>query len=343
MMLPPEVVAGLRFDLNRPFGNGYDDDGNRRGRRTDVTASSPPPTKHPRIGRRPFGTTVKLDLNNDGLVTAAQQRSRARLRRLISDIYARQQYAKQLYVMMMLLTDQWDTQAAPNTYAWSAEPGLSQQQQQELTARAIAQWAINVVDFRDADSAMTPFEYDVNPFNGWDVDGVLGSGDDNTVADRRLVWGCEYPELLLTETLAFHDRRVQDTSTNGKLNDMSNPDLDMDQFRVPQGSLFFELYNTRGRNGTMRPARRSVHEWRQPAIGPREDGAARSQHTGLPSLAHRDLGEHARLARQYHQRRQFSLAWQDRPDEFRSLSVERQRDNRSALECVRSGQAHRAR
>ena len=37
----------------------------------------------------------------------------------------------------------------------------------ELTAHRIAQWAINVVDFRDADAIMTPFEYDVNPFNGW--------------------------------------------------------------------------------------------------------------------------------------------------------------------------------
>ena len=38
---------------------------------------------------------------------------------------------------------------------------------------AIAQWAINVVDFRDADSIMTPFEYDANPYNGWITDGNL--------------------------------------------------------------------------------------------------------------------------------------------------------------------------
>ena len=32
----------------------------------------------------------------------------------------------------------------------------------EDTAESLAQWAINVVDFRDADSIMTRFEYDPN-------------------------------------------------------------------------------------------------------------------------------------------------------------------------------------
>ncbi|MCA9200159.1 MAG: hypothetical protein KDA87_21620, partial [Planctomycetales bacterium] len=82
---------------------------------------------------------------------------------------------------------------------------------------------------------------------------------------RRIVWGCEYPELLLTETAAWHDRRVKDTS------DETPPDMDendsgeaakraiqddmtgmwiegdasLDQYRIPQGSAFVELYCTR--------------------------------------------------------------------------------------------------
>jgi hypothetical protein len=63
------------------------------------------------------------------------------------------------------------------------------------------------------------------------------------------VWGCENPEVLLTETMALHDWRVQDSKNDdGTNNDMKNSkgnplgDPDPDQVRVPQGSLFLELY-----------------------------------------------------------------------------------------------------
>ncbi len=36
--------------------------------------------------------------------------------------------------------------------------------------------------------------------------------DGGVGTERRLVWGAEYPDLLLTETVAFHDRRVKDTA-----------------------------------------------------------------------------------------------------------------------------------
>ncbi len=43
---------------------------------------------------------------------------------------------------------------------------------------------------------------------------------------RGVVWGAERPELLITETLAFHDRRTEDetfedTDPNG--HDLTNP------------------------------------------------------------------------------------------------------------------------
>ena len=73
----------------------------------------------------------------------------------------------------------------------------------------MAQWAVNAVDFRDVDAIMTPFEFDINPFNGWDVDGIIGTADD-AHADRAIVWGCERPELLISESIVFHDRRTED-------------------------------------------------------------------------------------------------------------------------------------
>ncbi|MFM7242907.1 MAG: hypothetical protein ACKO40_01860, partial [Planctomycetaceae bacterium] len=58
------------------------------------------------------------------------------------------------------------------------------------TLDAAAQWAVNVVDFRDVDSTMTRFAYDRNPKDGW-------------TAGTDVVWGLERPELLITEALAW--------------------------------------------------------------------------------------------------------------------------------------------
>ena len=77
------------------------------------------------------------------------------------------------------------------------------------------------------------------------------------------VWGCKRPELLITETLAFHDRRTEDLNTEvvdskkpgratqsppatkpGKTTDSGikkDPSFNS-RFR-PQGSAFVELFN----------------------------------------------------------------------------------------------------
>jgi hypothetical protein len=69
-----------------------------------------------------------------------------------------------------------------------------------------AQWAANVVEFRDADSTMTPFEYDTNPADGWDVDNdARDSSGDAKSAQREMLWGAERPEMLITETSAWED------------------------------------------------------------------------------------------------------------------------------------------
>jgi len=59
--------------------------------------------------------------------------------------------------------------------------------------REAAQWAVNVLDFRDEDSTMTRFDYDRDFNDGWNP-----SGND-------YVYGFERPELLLAETAAWWD------------------------------------------------------------------------------------------------------------------------------------------
>ena len=56
---------------------------------------------------------------------------------------------------------------------------------------------------------------------------------------------------MITETLATHDRRTQDTGidpTGKKVTDPSPNDDDFDQKFKPQGSLFIELYNPNSGN-----------------------------------------------------------------------------------------------
>jgi hypothetical protein len=66
----------------------------------------------------------------------------------------------------------------------------------------LAQWAANVVEFRDADSRVIPLEYDENPQTGWqDDDGNITSAG----SDRKIVWGVERPEILIQEAFAWRN------------------------------------------------------------------------------------------------------------------------------------------
>ena len=138
----------------------------------------------------------------------------------------------------------------------------------KLLVRRIAQWCINVVDFGDADSVMTRFIYDINPFDSVNpVPQVVDLLDRNQPLPPGLlrhkgntwdeVWGMEHPELVLTESLAFHDRRARDTdSDNGigqftSINGGTDPNLDSPT--PPQGSVFFELFCTRAQSPPATP------------------------------------------------------------------------------------------
>lgn len=64
---------------------------------------------------------------------------------------------------------------------------------------SLAQWVANIIEFRDGDSRMTPFEYDDNPRDGWTVDGSVETAE----ANRRVVWGAERPEFVIGEAVAW--------------------------------------------------------------------------------------------------------------------------------------------
>jgi len=221
-LLPLDVLLGQRMDLNRPFGNGRDDNNNGV-----VDEWEEALLGEPVIDVQGSGVVCNnsngIDVNNDGIVNQVDR------------ALARQLYARHLYVLMSLLADD-DVSGAAHP-AW---------RDADSRARWIAQWAVNVVDFRDRDSVMTAFEYDPDPFTsqGWRVDGDPAT--DDGIGRPHVVWGCERPELLITETLALHARRTEDLASDPsgkKTTDTTNPDEDFDQRLRPQASLFVELYN----------------------------------------------------------------------------------------------------
>jgi hypothetical protein len=267
-MMPWEAWHGMKFDLNRAWQNGADDDGDGT---VDEPAEAflglPNPQKErafASLGTLPpelagyAGLFDHLGLEDD--VRSANFPNAS----IVDPRFARQVYARHLYCLAMMLAD-YD----PNGMSGGFNPmdafengPTAVPQARELFSRRMAQWAINVVDARDPDAICSPFEYDVNPHNGWQVD-IDGQPLSVESGERRIVWGMETPDLLITETVAFHNRRVKDTNREeggnpdyrrqGGTSDMQPGDDDLDQHRIPQGSLFVELYAS-GNRRTNDPA-----------------------------------------------------------------------------------------
>jgi hypothetical protein len=166
----------------------------------------------------------KMDLNRPFHDVSFDEPNDATGNNATGTLGRRQTFARQLYCLMASI-------ARTNTGSLSA-----------TTARKLAQYAVNVVDFRDADSIMTQFFYDPN-FSPSSTSWSPGNTD--------YVWGCERPEVLMTETLAWHDRRTDDLSVGNKCTDTiastgNAPDDDLDQSRRPWGGFFVELYSPWG-------------------------------------------------------------------------------------------------
>lgn len=263
-LLPPELRAGGRMNLNRPFGNGVnDDDDNNDGviGTNRIAISGTPPGPNP-SDVRPFADTTddpqevaagEVHLRFDGTTGPANSlwsSTRGDVTPAEPGFNSRAAFARHLYVLAMYLTRDANTGtdfAFPfdNTVTFTPLAANSLAVEDEYRAWKIAQWAVNIADFRDPDGIMTRFDYDPNPYDGWDV---VNSATGPTY---RTVWGMEYPELSLEESLAFHDRRVRDTDrdpTTGRVVTTAGTrgtDTTADQYQIPVGSLFLELRNTR--------------------------------------------------------------------------------------------------
>lgn len=308
-LLPPELRLNRKLDVNRPFGNGVDDDtlATHPGlgvidepRETapgvllpstsgaplpDVTAAAATITGIVSSGWSEFraygvsplsAQSVPAGYNaasatdarvprytlftsedessyqptNPGFVYPFDIERSSNGTQLGRQLSARQLYARHLYVLMMLLTRDYNVFPSMAT---TFDPPRTEVPVDFafLKARRIAQWAVNVVDYRDSDAIMTRFVFDPNPFDGWDPPAEPAPA-------QNVVWGVESPELIFSESLAFHDVRVRDTnraSTTGgprdgeadTPKDTGDPmeDQNTDQVRKPEGSLFLELYCAR--------------------------------------------------------------------------------------------------
>lgn len=219
--LYPQFFDGLKLNINRPLGNGVDDD-------TDGIVDEPGELDP--LWTDLLSPGIRFDADNDGAAHAAMAMSDELI---VQSNAARQAMARHLYMLAMTLRNQFVDDVV-------------------ITERELAQWAVNAVDFRDRDSIMTGFEYDAKPFdaNGWSVDGNLATDEGG---DRGVVWGVERPELLITETIAGHDRGTDDTSNDTATSDVMagmGADTDYDQVARPDGWVMIELYNPQQRTAT---------------------------------------------------------------------------------------------
>ncbi len=258
-LVAPELRLGRKLDVNRPFGNGVDDNANGtideplETQRADSTVDTNDNDMDGTInqlgetfGERqafasvdttnaPVPVNYALAIPNNAAPNYTADEPATTTAAQIP-VNGRQLFARHLYVLMMALTDGYTFPVTDMTVT----------DQANYRARRIAQWAVNVVDYRDADSIMTRFVFDYTPFDatGWSppVDTTA-----TPAPAANVVWGVEAPELVISEGSAYHDVRLKDTNLDSGEGERKGPgatdtDNDTDQVRIPQGSLFLELY-----------------------------------------------------------------------------------------------------
>jgi hypothetical protein len=120
----------------------------------------------------------------------------------------RQAYFKDLYTLLVALESGTD----------ALDPA---------DADSLAQWAANVVKFRDADSRIIPFEYEQDiQSNGWRVNNDVGSAGSGATADsgtRKVVWPAVRPEIVIREVFAWHNEMAPGPGQSGLVISLHRP------------------------------------------------------------------------------------------------------------------------
>ena len=256
-----EMLLGGRFDLNRILGDGLDNDSDGAADDAEELATVVQSTSNYSQPEQQQHGTPPFDLDNGGNGRTGDEQAKVIM-------------ARQLYILALLVSGDRTT-SLPSTYPdLRGVPSSGTLTSADRSYRkAVAQWAVNMVDYRDSDSIMTVFEYDINPFNDPFNPANVVDGDPSTTgeADRGIVIGLERPELLITETLVAHDRQLEDTDTDPTGEDMATgSDDDYDSPRLPNTTSIIELYHpwlqTHGANNSFQALPRELTN--DPTIAP---------------------------------------------------------------------------
>ena len=165
-LLPPELLQGLKMNINRPFGSGAFSMQGANGALIWGGSKSVPDQP---------GTTgeqVKQYSNPAGPGPAWHNYSHdggdgdVSVPPCLDSLTARQLYARHLYVLAMALSDSSAIAQSLQNDGQSGTP--------DDVSRLLAQWAVNVVAYRDHNSIMIPFPYDPNPFSQVGKSGGVG-------------------------------------------------------------------------------------------------------------------------------------------------------------------------
>ncbi len=172
-LFPYEFRNNQKFDVNRPFGDGKDNPP------TNATAGNgmvDEPVELASIAQTenwPSGTNVLGKYSKGFAGSPAYMASR-------------QLYARHIYCLAQLIVPRDyrfpGMQSLPGSYT---DTGSNGQVFRSARARILAQWAVNIVDFRDSDASMTKFPYDETPF-GFDAGNNDPPGWNPTPG--RVVW-----------------------------------------------------------------------------------------------------------------------------------------------------------